>query len=695
MGEKTGGHMGLDKIGVAAFKKAKNNASAIATLNADDTTEGSVAKSIKDAVDPIKGTGWTDENLVDIQADTVIPLSVSIDKVVNLVDYNDPDTIYGGYIRATGTLAVNILYNSTGFIPVRYGKKYTSSLQSVLVTWWDKDKNLIGDTGSVVFANAGYVEVTYANAVYARFIGIAAEWDKFQVHEDDAYRKNRGSYPTLKNLDITKPLTRIRNNLFNTENAVYGYYLHYQTGVPTVYKNGGYVMLDVIPDSFYFGKLPRLGYNGVALSVMYFIVGFDANGNYVNYFFHSVYGYFSTITDKFIIKIPPTVVKIGISFTTTANLEDAFIIQNFHDLLDADKINSYWLGDSLIKRSEDYHVYDIFEQIPDDGLFAGYITSAGTITSSDTIACSIPIPVKEGEVYELSDYAEVPTSLSMVGIFLDSNMKKYSTISVPQTEVTQFTIPIGVSYVSILWIVTDYEKPSLKKVYSPSYATKIAANALYPPIAGATNGWNGKKWVSLGDSITYRNEWQPFVVTEFGLVHTNCGIGSTYLAGTSATAFWQDVRLNAVKAATPDIVTILGGANDLVANIPIGTDAEFDLALASKDTTTFKGAYSYIVENLLTWKPTLKLFLLTTTFAHNDGADLAPSSGLRYTDYAQATKEVAQFYGIPCIDLHGESGFNKMTNSTYLPDNVHPNTAGGKRIAEVVIGVMKRFNPIA
>jgi hypothetical protein len=45
--------MGLDKIGVAAFKKAKNNASAIATLNADDTTEGSVAKTVKDAVTPI------------------------------------------------------------------------------------------------------------------------------------------------------------------------------------------------------------------------------------------------------------------------------------------------------------------------------------------------------------------------------------------------------------------------------------------------------------------------------------------------------------------------------------------------------------------------------------------------------------------------------------------------------------------
>lgn len=210
-------------------------------------------------------------NQTDLDLEIKAPLLTSIDTVINLVDYNDSDIIYGGYIGSSGTLAVNSLYNCTGFIPVRYGKKYTSSLQSEYVTWWDKDKNFIGYTGSGAFADAGYVEVAYANAMYARFIGMAAEWDVFQVHEDDAYRKNRGLYPTLKNLDVTKPLTRIRNNLFNTDNAVYGYYLHYQTGVPTIKKKCGYVMLDVVPDTFYFGKLPRFGYNREALTNVYFL----------------------------------------------------------------------------------------------------------------------------------------------------------------------------------------------------------------------------------------------------------------------------------------------------------------------------------------------------------------------------------------------------------------------------------------
>jgi lysophospholipase L1-like esterase len=207
-------------------------------------------------------------------------------------------------------------------------------------------------------------------------------------------------------------------------------------------------------------------------------------------------------------------------------------------------------------------------------------------------------------------------------------------------------------------------------------------------------GWYGMKWVSLGDSITYRSAWQPYVAAELGLVHTNCGIGSTNLAGPEATAFWQDVRLDAVKVSDPDVVTILGGANDIGDNL-IGTNAEFEKVLAEKDTDTFKGAYSYIIENLLAWKPTLRLFLMTTTYGHDDGDALSGNTtGLRYADFAQATKDVALFYGLPCIDLHGESGFNEFTNDTYLPDNIHPNEAGGKRMAEVVIGVMKRFNPL-
>ena len=219
-------------------------------------------------------------------------------------------------------------------------------------------------------------------------------------------------------------------------------------------------------------------------------------------------------------------------------------------------------------------------------------------------------------------------------------------------------------------------------------------NNSIPQSAIETGFLKGKKWASLGDSITYQEKWQPYVADMIGLVQTNCGIGSTYLAGNSSSAFWQDSRLNTVKNANPDFVTILGGANDLTVPNPIGTEAEFTKALADKDKTTFIGAYSYIIENLLTWKPTLQIIILGTTWAHNDGLSL--DKGMTYTEYSDACKKVAEYYGLPFVDLHANLGFNKFTMGAspyniYSNDYIHPNELGGKKIASMVIAKIKEI----
>ena len=69
-------------------------------------------------------------------------------------------------------------------------------------------------------------------------------------------------------------------------------------------------------------------------------------------------------------------------------------------------------------------------------------------------------------------------------------------------------------------------------------------------------------------------------------------------------------------------------------------------------------------------------------------------TGLTYTDYSEVSRIVAQYYGLPFIDLHGETGLNRFTETYMLSDRIHPNTVGGKRIAEVVIGKLRMINPI-
>lgn len=223
-------------------------------------------------------------------------------------------------------------------------------------------------------------------------------------------------------------------------------------------------------------------------------------------------------------------------------------------------------------------------------------------------------------------------------------------------------------------------------ILTPSSAYKIEAINVVGAKYRAE--FEGKKWVSFGDSITYYNLWQPYIINQTELDHYNCGIGATSLAGSDENAFWQAVRLDAVKANNPDIVTILGGANDCFANIPIGTNDN----LEDKDTSTFIGAYSYIIDNLLTWKPSLKIIILTTTYAHDDGAGYNHT----YGEYAEACRLVASYYKLPLVDLYNESGFNQFTlgdapNNIYSDDNIHPNDKGARIIASMVLNKMKEI----
>lgn len=215
----------------------------------------------------------------------------------------------------------------------------------------------------------------------------------------------------------------------------------------------------------------------------------------------------------------------------------------------------------------------------------------------------------------------------------------------------------------------------------------------------AKKQFKNKIWVGLGDSLTYQDSsrypglsWSPMVESEIGLVFKNCGVGNTCLAGSEVDAFWK--RLSSVESFNPDILTILGGANDLYRDIPIGTDAEYEKTIANKDCNTFKGAYSYIIETLLTWKPALRIVLLTTAYARTDGAEHTPGIGLTYKDYANATLSVAEYYGLPVVDLYRNMGINKLTQGdTYCrADHIHWNARACQIVASLVISKFVEIN---
>lgn len=425
----------------------------------------------------------------------------------------------------------------------------------------------------------------------------------------------------------------------------------------------------------------------------------------------------------------------------------------------------YWFDNTLnfISITESLiFVRQGYVQAPDGACFAKFISSLDGIDSYFVYNLNSGIPAISNRFRKdratigtyIDQYGNTQTSASIfqTDYIIVKPTKKYCA-----TQINGFVLWFNVGLELIgSTNSTDFLAAGYVTAPQGAYFAKFIGNTKYINIfrvwekieSGSSGGsssiesynvgqLNEKRWTALGDSITYRNQWQPKIAELLGLIYTNCGIGSTRLSGTDANAFWRASRLNAVKNSNPDILTILGGANDITLSNPqIGTKEELGFDIPSnvdtsanaavynsstsystgnyslhdgllyectapttgsfdpskwkpvKNVNTFIGAYSYIIETMLAWKPKLSIVILGTTWAHDDGATF--SLELSYTDFSEACRTVAAYYGLPFVDLHGEAGFNKFTlgsgsYAVYSDDHIHPNQLGADRITKLVL----------
>lgn len=499
------------------------------TVDNDGTIHATGSGTIPDG--SITGVKIADDTIPDAklaQAGGVLDTVGAISTPKNLFDKNDPDTTFGKYYAAGGSIATSAQYGSSQLIPVKNGVKYTASFTGLAVNWYDANGDYVTNTAGSTFTSQGYVTPPTSSCVYARFGYQTANVDSFWVHEEAA-------------------------------------------------------------DSVAVPQAP---------------IGIDR-----------------------------------VTFSEPKNLFD----------IDADND------------------------------MAGYTNTSGVHQSSTTLGQTDFIPVTQGYFY-------TTPILNAFVLWFDSSKTLIGSETANNFTYWGKVRPIAnASYVKFIFMLSQLDS---FYVHSDKPADQRIADAYLPETIAKTLPLEGLTWVSFGDSITAQGKWQPYVIADLGMEHDNCGIGSTPLSGSNANAFWQDARLNAVKAYDPDIVTILGGANDLTDNPVIGTDAD----LTSKDTDTFIGAYSYIIDNLLTWKPSLRIIILTTTWAHNDGTSY--SQTVTYGQFAEACRLVAKYYHLPVVDLYANSGFNQYTMrsspyNVFSDDAIHPNTMGAKVIASQVIAKMR------
>jgi lysophospholipase L1-like esterase len=248
-----------------------------------------------------------------------------------------------------------------------------------------------------------------------------------------------------------------------------------------------------------------------------------------------------------------------------------------------------------------------------------------------------------------------------------------------------FTTPAGTKYIRLGMDITTYTTEVL--VQSSTVPTSYAPfNYLVDTNLVNINiesRWKGKKWASLGDSITANNKYQPLVINKLGVENINYGVGSSTIAiNSNSHVTNQSFVERAPNIDTSvNLISIFGAVNDFDVNTPMGT-------IASTDTSTFYGALKYLIEYFNTNIPDAQPVFFTPLPWY---VKTTNALGLKLKDYRNAIIEVAELYGIPYLDLFTKSGFNSLNIARYTSDLIHPNDLGTEYYYPRIVGF---FNSI-
>lgn len=213
--------------------------------------------------------------------------------------------------------------------------------------------------------------------------------------------------------------------------------------------------------------------------------------------------------------------------------------------------------------------------------------------------------------------------------------------------------------------------------------------------------YKGKKILSLGDSYTFLNYYGKYLSRVTGCSQRGRGQNGNLIRSfvnddysTPGADGTTHETFDAALLAQYDIVTVMGGTNDYGhGNTSIGSldTMEEDAKLGNKCTTIY-GSCSYVINKILSIKPSIKIFFCTQPFRLQYGSELAPGgyeSNGRFTmeELANAIVDVCKHYGIPCFDFYHCSNWNpftikkdskgKIVDNIYTYDGLHPKDGEG------------------
>lgn len=212
-----------------------------------------------------------------------------------------------------------------------------------------------------------------------------------------------------------------------------------------------------------------------------------------------------------------------------------------------------------------------------------------------------------------------------------------------------------------------------------SHGTRIGALEEKVTETDPTQIWKGKKWVAMGDSLTYDEYvttsayYHDHIAQATGITVVNMGQGGTGYKRTfdtgSGYAFYQRIRNVPTDA---DVITIFGSGNDLST-----TWETYGLGEATDTgTDTICGCINTTLDNLFSVYPTANVGIITPApWKHfYPSAVEADGKPYRMTQLCEKLIEICRMRSIPCLDLYHCSGLRPwdkaFRDAFYTKDDV-------------------------
>lgn len=355
----------------------------------------------------------------------------------------------------------------------------------------------------------------------------------------------------------------------------------------------------------------------------------------------------------------------------------------------------------------------------------------GNVTANDGYRTSNYIPVTAGnylvstqtnqriQMFSCAVYNSSKTVIPGESVTGDGN----------QRQSGYFKLPQGAAYIRVTYTTSNFSTENFLYQYRNNigYVTKdfyVIKEAAMQDVVEKIDGletaikskWYGKKFLAIGDSQTAQGKWQPFVESVLGMTAYTKGFSGRTVAvsnpNNTGDCISSDYNIGQIESFINDghddfdVVLIMGGTNDWgydgvihegYANILIGTN---------EDTvnTTFKGALKKLVKHFNDTYPTKTVVIMsniggrtrdpaTDTILTNMTTPLINANGYCQATFAQAAKEIAEYIGVPFIDVFS-CGITIYNSATYLEDGLHINSgAGAKAVSNAVINGLQRIQP--